>query len=126
MPAAGDQPERSTEDSGEETALWKKDIELLIDKILAATHTPEEPVNFRQHDDVDHCDGEQEEHRDQRADHAGDFDQSREALLQAARRQGNPQRGGKHHGGVAEREVKTDCDLPSCINLRVTLSIAAM
>ena len=61
----------------------EKGVELLIGMILAAPH--EEPVNFCQHDDVDHRDGEQEEHRDQRADHAADFDQSREALLEAAR-----------------------------------------
>jgi len=79
---------------------------------ITATHAPAEPIDFCQHNDVDGCDGEQEEHRDQRAHHAANLDQSREALLEVARRQGNHYGCDKHHHGMAKGEVKTDRDRP--------------
>jgi len=112
MPAAVDQPEESAEEPGEKTTLRKENVEFPTGMAITATHAPAEPVDFCQHNDVDGCDGEQEEHRDQRAHHAANLDQSREALLEAARRQGNHYGCDKHHRGMAKGEVKTDRDRP--------------
>ena len=86
MPAARNQSEQGSEPSTEQPALGKKDVQLLLGIIFPALRSPEDAKDANQHDEVDHRDGEEKNHRDQRADKAAGLDQSGKAPLKAAGR----------------------------------------
>src|SRR5215469_1084541 len=61
------------------SALGEKDVKLLLGIIFPAVRPPEDAKDTDQHDEVDHRDGEEKNHRDQRANKTAGLDQSGKA-----------------------------------------------
>jgi len=112
VPAAGDQSEQSPEQATKEPLLDKKDVQLLLGIIFPALRPLEDPKDADKHDEVDHRDGEEKNHRNQRANQGAGLDQSGKAPLKAARRQGDQSGGRNHDGRVAKGKEEPDSNRP--------------
>ena len=115
MPAARHQAEHGPEQAAEQTALRQQMIEVVLGEGAAAAYVPKGPIDAQQNKQIGGGDEKQKDRRHQRADHAADQLERREAPFESAGRKRD--RGGREHddGRVAEREEQADRNRPLAI-----------
>ena len=128
LPALLDQPEEMAEKTPKKAAIGEHQVEIFFDERAALLDRPEGAVDRDHDDDVGERDGEQEERRNEDAVHAADRPERVGTTLQRVRRDGDDEGEPDDEGRMpSEKKRPTPIGrLPSCISLRVTLSMAAM
>ena len=130
VPAALDQAEQRPEQAAEQAALAEQQVEVLLDVGAAALDRVEGAVDRDEDEQVGGGDGEQEQRRDRGADRCRRRSlNASKWLCSAAAVAAMTMERAHDHGGMAEREEEAGARAggwPSCISLRVTLSMAAM
>ena len=128
LPAALDQTKEAPEQAPEQAAIGEHEVEVFLDEPAAALDGLERPPNRDEDDDIGDRDGEQEQRRHQRARNGAEALEGVETTLQLVAAM-----------AIATVSATTIVEWPreknrptptgrrpSCISLRVTLSIAAM
>ena len=110
VPALGDEAEQRTEETREESAIVEQEVEILLDERFATLHRLKGAVDRHQNNDVEDCDGEQEQRRDAGADDSANLLHRIESRRKRRRGEGDADRHEHHDGRMAERKEKSNAD----------------
>ena len=110
LPAPFDQPKKAAEQAPEQAAVGEHEVEVFLDEPAAALDGLERAPHRGEDDDVGDRDGEQEQRRHQRADHAAEALERLETTLKRRRGERDGDRQRDNDRRMAEREKQPDPD----------------